>query len=52
MIFAIYDRRSIRKFIVIQGNAKEEMLKIFRQGIEREENNSALLQQLLDLLHG
>lgn len=74
MISAIYDRRSIRKFldkpiskedmldiiqsgikapssknrqpwkyIVVQGNAKEEMIKIFRQGIEREENGSALL---------
>lgn len=31
------------KYIVIQGNAKEEMLKVFRQGIEREENDSALL---------
>lgn len=76
MISAIYDRRSIRKFlnkpileediadiiqsgmkapssknrqpwkyIVIQGNAKKEMLKVFRQGIEREENESALLPQ-------
>ena len=76
MISAIYDRRSIRKFldkpiskedildiiqsgvkapssknrqpwkyIVIQGNAKEEMLKVFRQGIDREENESALLPQ-------
>ena len=76
MIPAIYDRRSIRKFldtpisqkdimdiiqsgvkapssknrqpwkyIVIQGNAKIEMLKAFRQGIEREENVSALLPQ-------
>lgn len=76
MISAIYDRRSIRKFIdkpvsqkditdiiqsglkapssknrqpwryiVIQGNTKEEMLKVFRQGIEREENVSALLPQ-------
>ena len=76
MISAIYDRRSIRKFInkpiskeditdiiqsgikapssknrqpwkyiVIQGNAKEEMLKVFRKGIEREENDSALLPQ-------
>lgn len=76
MISAIYDRRSIRKFldkpisdkdimeiiqsgtkapssknrqpwkyIVIQGNAKEEMLRVFRQGIEREENESALLPQ-------
>ena len=76
MISAIYDRRSIRKFlptpiadeditdiiqsgikapssknrqpwkyIVIQGNAKEEMLKVFRRGIEREENESALLPQ-------
>ncbi len=76
MISAIYDRRSIRKFIdkpisqkditdiiqsgikapssknrqpwkyiVIQGNAKEEMLKVFRQGIEREENVNALLPQ-------
>lgn len=33
------------KYIVIQGNAKEEMLKVFRQGIEREENDSALLPQ-------
>ena len=31
------------KYIVIQGNAKEEMLKVFRQGIEREENDRALL---------
>ena len=76
MISAIYDRRSIRKFvdkpisqkditdiiqsgikapssknrqpwkyIVIQGNAKVEMLKVFRQGIEREENDSALLPE-------
>lgn len=76
MIPAIYDRRSIRKFIdkpisqkdltdiiqsgikapssknrqpwkyiVVQGNAKEEMLKAFRQGIEREENDSALLPE-------
>ncbi len=76
MISAIYDRRSIRKFIdkpisqnditdiirsgikapssknrqpwkyiVIQGNAKEEMLKVFHQGIEREEKDSALLPQ-------
>lgn len=76
MIAAIYDRRSIRKFldkpiskedimdiiqsgvkapssknrqpwkyIVIQGNSKKEMLKVFRQGIEREENESALLPQ-------
>lgn len=76
MISAIYDRRSIRKFldkpisqedmteiiqsgikapssknrqpwkyIVIQGNAKEDMLKVFRQGIEREENGSALLPE-------
>lgn len=33
------------KYIVIQGKAKEEMLKIFRQGIEREEKDSALLPQ-------
>ncbi len=76
MISAIYDRRSIRKFIdrplfqkdiadiiesgikapssknrqpwkyiVVQGNAKEEMLEVFRQGIEREENDDALLPQ-------
>ena len=76
MISAIYDRRSIRKFldkpisqkdmkeiiqsgikapssknrqpwkyIVIQGNAKEDMLKVFRQGIEREEKGSPLLPQ-------
>lgn len=74
MISAIYDRRSIRKFlnkpisrqditeiiqsgtkapssknrqpwkfIVIQGKSKEEMLKVFRRGIEREEKESALL---------
>ena len=30
---------------MIQGNAKEEMLKVFREGIEREENDSALLPQ-------
>lgn len=76
MISAIYDRRSIRKFlnkpiqekdltdiiqcgmkapssknrqpwkyIVVQGTAKEEMLNVFRQGIWREENGSALLPQ-------
>lgn len=76
MISAIYDRRSIRKFIdkpipqeditdiiqsgmkalssknrqpwkyiVVQGTAKEEMVKAFRRGIEREENESALLPQ-------
>ncbi len=33
------------KYIVIQGNAKAEMLKAFRQGMEREENDSALLPQ-------
>ena len=33
------------KYIVIQGNAKEEMLKVFRRGIEREENERALLPQ-------
>lgn len=33
------------KYIVVQGNAKEEMLKVFRRGIEREENGSALLPQ-------
>ena len=33
------------KYIVIQGNAKAEMLKVFRQGIEREENDSALLPE-------
>ena len=31
------------KYIVVQGNAKEEMLKVFRQGIEREEKDNALL---------
>ncbi len=76
MISAIYDRRSIRKFIdkpisqkditaiiqsgikapssknrqpwkyiVIQGTSKKDMLKVFRQGIEREENDDALLPQ-------
>ena len=70
MISAIYNRRSIRKFIdkpisrtdiidiiqsgikapssknrqpwkyiVVQGNSKEEMLTVFRQGIEREEKD-------------
>ena len=33
------------KYIVIQGNAKAEMLKVFRQGINREENEKALLPQ-------
>lgn len=33
------------KYIVIQGNSKSEMLKVFRQGIAREENDSALLPQ-------
>lgn len=31
------------KYIVIQGKAKEEMLKAFRQGIAREENVNPLL---------
>ena len=26
------------KYIVVQGDAKEEMLRVFRQGIVREEN--------------
>lgn len=33
------------KYIVVQGSAKKEMLKIFRQGIEREEKDNALLPQ-------
>ncbi len=33
------------KFIVVQGKEKEEVIKVFRQGIEREENDSALLPQ-------
>ncbi len=33
------------KFIVVQGKEKEEMLKAFRQGIAREENENALLPQ-------
>ena len=33
------------KYIVVQGDAKEEMLRVFRQGIEREENECALLPQ-------
>lgn len=76
MISAIYDRRSIRKFlptpipeedireilqsgmkapssknrqpwkyIVVQGAAKKEMIKVFRRGIEREENGNALLPE-------
>ena len=31
------------KYVVIQGDSKEEMLKAFRQGIEREEKQEALL---------
>lgn len=31
------------KYIVVQGKAKAEMLKVFRRGIEREEKDSALL---------
>ena len=30
---------------MIQGNAKKEMINVFRQGIEREENDNALLPQ-------
>ena len=76
MISAIFDRRSIRKFlntpisrqdmedilqsgikapssknrqpwkyIVVQKDAKDEMLKVFRQGIEREKNVKPLLPQ-------
>ncbi len=83
MISAIYNRRSIRKFIdkpisqtditdiiqsgikapssknrqpwkyiVVQGNAKEEMLKVFRKGIDREENDSALLPQSKQYIAG
>lgn len=33
------------KFIVIQGNEKEEMLRVFRHGISREEQGCALLPQ-------
>lgn len=33
------------KYIVIQGNAKAEMLNVFRKGIDREEKESALLPQ-------
>lgn len=33
------------KYIVVQGNAKEEMLKAFRRGIQREEHGDALLPQ-------
>ncbi len=33
------------KYIVIQGNAKADMLSVFRKGIDREENESALLPQ-------
>lgn len=76
MISAIFDRRSIRKYlntpiskqdiediiqngmkapssknrqpwkyVVVQEKSKEEMLKVFRQGIAREENEKALLPQ-------
>ncbi len=30
------------KYIVVHGNAKKEMLNVFRRGIEREEHESAL----------
>lgn len=33
------------KFIVVQGAEKEEMLKVFRRGIAREEKGNALLPQ-------
>lgn len=33
------------RYIVVQGNAKKKMLKVFRQGIEREETGNALLPQ-------
>jgi len=33
------------KFLVLQGTAKEEMIHVFRQGIRREKNESALLPQ-------
>ena len=33
------------KYIVIQKNAKEEMINVFRRGIAREENEYALLPQ-------
>ncbi len=83
MIPAIYDRRSIRKFldtplskedvieiiqsgmnapssknrqpwkfVVVQGAEKEEMLKVFRRGISREENESALLPQSREHIAG
>lgn len=37
------------KYIVIQGDSKEEMLKVFRQGIEREENESALEEHIYEI---
>lgn len=33
------------KYIVIQGKAKEDMLKVFRRGMEREESGRALLPE-------
>lgn len=33
------------QYVVVRGKAKEEMLAVFRKGIEREENGSALLPQ-------
>lgn len=33
------------KYIVVQGSAKEDMLKVFHQGIGREEQESTLLPQ-------
>ncbi len=33
------------KYIVLQGNAKKEMIEVFRRGMEREEHENALLPQ-------
>lgn len=83
MITAIYDRRSIRKYlnipiskediteiiqngikapssknrqpwkyIVVQGNAKEEMVHVFREGIAREEKTHELLPESAKLIAG
>ena len=40
------------KFIVVQGREKEEMIKVFRQGISREEHEDALLPQSAQHISG
>ena len=40
------------KYIVVQGKAKKEMLKVFREGISREETKDALLPQSKKYISG